>query len=82
MLKLLSYLVASVLISTEIAKEVESVIGLHLDNELKKIKIKQEQDSKDKGDSASSIIPTLDTQNEIFSFNKCCRLWNFEVNRA
>lgn len=52
MLKLLSYLVASVLISTKIAKEVESVIGLHLDNELKKIKIKQEQDSKDKGDSA------------------------------
>lgn len=89
MLKLLSYLVASVLISTEIAKEVESVIGLHLDNELKKIKIKQEQDSKDKGDSAqrllafaSSIIPTLDTQNEIFSFSKCCRLWNFEVNQA
>ena len=52
MLKLLSYLAASVLISTEIVKEVESVIGLHLDNELKKIKIKQEQDSKDKGDSA------------------------------
>ena len=52
MLKLLSYLVASVLISTEIAKEVESVIGLHLDNELNNIKIKQEQDSKDKGDSA------------------------------
>lgn len=51
MLKLLSYLVASVLISTEIAKEVESVIGLHLDNELKKIKIKQEQDSKDNEDS-------------------------------
>lgn len=52
MLKLLSYLVASVLISAEIAKEVESVIGLHLDNELKKIKIKQEKDSKDNEDSA------------------------------
>lgn len=52
MLKLLSYLVADILISTKIAKEVESVIGLHLDNELKKIKIKQEEDNnKDKGDS-------------------------------
>ncbi len=50
MLKLLSYLAASVLISTEIAKEVESIIGLHLDNAHKKIKIKQEND-KDKGDS-------------------------------
>lgn len=90
MLKLLSYLVAGILISTKIAKEVESVIGLHLDNQLKEIKFKQEEDNnKDKGDStqrllafAPSIILTLDTQNEIFSFSKCHRLWNFEVNRA
>lgn len=53
MLKALSYFIACILISTKIAKEVESTIGLHLDNELKGIKIKQEQekDSKDKEDS-------------------------------
>lgn len=53
MLKALSYFIACILISTKIAKEVESTIGLHLDNELKKIKIKQEQekDGNDKEDS-------------------------------
>ena len=49
MLKLLSYLVASVLISTEIAKEVESVIGLHLDNELKKSKIAKTKETLHRG---------------------------------